>query len=168
MAEKTIILDGHSKTYAMTGWRLGYGVMNRTLAAHVTRLMTNSNSCTNVFVQRAGIAALTGPQEIVEERRREFQRRRDVIVDGLNSIPGLRCFRPKGAFYVFPNVNGVTSDCRALARNLLDVAGVACLAGTSFGKGGEGYLRFSYANSVSNLEKAIDRIRGFVAAQRRL
>jgi aspartate aminotransferase len=165
MQEKTIILDGHSKTYAMTGWRLGYGVMNKELAAHVTRLMTNCNSCTNVFVQRAGMAALTGPQQIVEERREEFRRRRDVMVKGLNEIPGVHCLSPKGAFYVFPNVKAVTSDCRKLARDLLDVAGVAGLSGTSFGAGGEGYLRFSYANSVENIQEAIRRTREFLAGK---
>jgi aspartate aminotransferase len=163
MLEKTILLDGHSKTYAMTGWRLGYGVMNKELAAHVTRLMTNCNSCTNVFVQRAGMVALTGPQDIVRERRDEFRRRRDVIVQGLNSIPGMSCLLPRGAFYVFPNVTKVTPDCRKLARALLDEAGVAGLSGTAFGSGGEGYLRFSYANSVENIEIALGRIREFLA-----
>jgi len=162
MQEKTIILDGHSKTYAMTGWRLGYGVMDKALAAHVTRLMTNSNSCTNVFVQRAGMAALQGPQEIVLQRREEFRRRRDVIVRGLNAIPGVSCLSPKGAFYVFPNVSRITKDCRALAHSLMEEAGVACLAGTSFGAGGEGYLRFSYANSIKNIELALSRLREFL------
>lgn len=167
MLDKTIILDGHSKTYAMTGWRLGYGVMNKELAAHVTRLMTNSNSCTNIVVQRAGMAALTGDQTIVRERTEEFRRRRDVIVKGLNAIPGVSCRTPKGAFYVFPNVTKVTKDCRALARDLLDSAGVAGLSGTSFGAGGEGYLRFSYANSVENIEKALGRIREYIASNGR-
>lgn len=155
MAERTIILDGHSKTYAMTGWRLGYGVMEKQLAAHVTRLMTNSNSCTNVFVQLAGAKALTGPQDEVFAMRDEFRRRRDVIVDGLNKLPGVTCKRPKGAFYVFPNVKGVPVDSRQLAKDLLDKAGVACLSGTSFGAYGDGYLRFSYANSVENIQKAL-------------
>jgi aspartate aminotransferase len=162
MLEKTILLDGHSKTFAMTGWRLGYGVMPAELAVHVTRLMTNSNSCTNVFVQRAGIAALEGPQEIVEERNQEFRRRRDVIVEGLNRIPGVRCTRPQGAFYVLPNVQGTGLDCRALAKRLLDEAGVAALSGTSFGEFGAGYLRFSYANSVENIREALDRMAKFL------
>jgi len=162
MREKTIILDGHSKTYAMTGWRLGYGVMPVDLANHMTRLMTNSNSCCNVFVQRAGMKALEGPQDEVEAMVAEFQRRRDVIVDGLNAIPGFRCARPKGAFYAFPNVSQIPVPSRQLAADLLDKAGVACLSGTSFGAGGDGYLRFSYANSVKNLETALARIRGYL------
>ena len=165
MKDQTIILDGHSKTYSMTGWRLGYGVMHKDLAVHVTRLMTNSNSCTNVFVQRAGMAALQGPQEIVRQRTEEFRRRRDVIVSGLNSIPGISCFSPKGAFYVFPNVSRITNNCHELARALLAEAGVACLAGTSFGKAGEGYLRFSYATSIENIELALTRIREFLAGR---
>jgi len=162
MQEKTIILDGHSKTYAMTGWRLGYGVMNKDLAAHVTRLMTNCNSCTNVFVQRAGMFALKGPQEIVAQRRDEVRRRRDVIVGGLNDIPGISCLSPKGAFYVFPNVKKLTSNTKQFAQALLDEGGVAALSGTAFGAAGEGYLRFSYANSVENIQEAIQRIRKFV------
>jgi aspartate/methionine/tyrosine aminotransferase len=162
MQAKTIILDGHSKTYSMTGWRLGYGVMPEELALHVTRLMTNSNSCTNVFVQRAGMAALEGPQEIVRRRTEEFRRRRDVIVEGLNAIPGLRCARPQGAFYVLPNITGTGVPCRTLARQLLDEAGVAALSGTAFGEFGEGYLRFSYANSVENIREALARIRRFL------
>jgi aspartate/methionine/tyrosine aminotransferase len=162
MREKTIILDGHSKTYAMTGWRLGYGVMPVDLANHMTRLMTNSNSCCNVFVQRAGMKALEGPQDEVEAMVAEFRRRRDVIVDGLNAIPGFRCARPKGAFYAFPNVSQIPVPSRQLAADLLDKAGVACLSGTSFGAGGDGYLRFSYANSVKNLETALARIRGYL------
>jgi aspartate aminotransferase len=165
MQEKTIILDGHSKTYSMTGWRLGYGVMNKDLAAHVTRLMTNSNSCTNVFVQRAGMAAVLGPQDIVRQRTEEFRRRRDVIVNGLNSIPGVSCLSPKGAFYVFPNVSRITTDCRKLARDLMEEAGVACLSGTSFGAGGEGYLRFSYANSIENIQTALERTRDFITGK---
>jgi aspartate/methionine/tyrosine aminotransferase len=163
MAERTIILDGHSKTYAMTGWRLGYGVMQKDLAAHVTRLMTNSNSCTNVFVQMAGAKALTGPQEEVVAMREEFRRRRDVIVDGLNKLPGFTCKKPKGAFYVFPNVKGVPVDSRQLAKDLLEKAGVACLSGTSFGAFGDGYLRFSYANSVENIRKALGSMGEYLA-----
>ena len=163
MADRTIILDGHSKTYAMTGWRLGYGVMRKDLAAHVTRLMTNSNSCTNVFVQMAGAKALTGPQDEVAAMREEFRRRRDVIVDGLNKLPGFTCKKPKGAFYVFPNVKGVPVDSRQLAKDLLDKAGVACLSGTSFGAFGDGYLRFSYANSVENIQKALGWMGAYLA-----
>ena len=165
MAEKTIILDGHSKTYAMTGWRLGYGVMNSQLAAHVTRLMTNSNSCTNVFVQRAGMAALEGPQDAVEEMVAEFKRRRDVVVAGLNDLPGVTCTTPKGAFYAFPNVTGVNVESRQLARDLLEKAGVAVLSGTAFGANGNGFLRLSYANSVDNLNRALDRIREHLLAE---
>ncbi|MEZ4653635.1 MAG: pyridoxal phosphate-dependent aminotransferase [Candidatus Eisenbacteria bacterium] len=152
MQEKTIILDGHSKTYAMTGWRLGYGVMPTGLAAHVTRLMTNSNSCTNVFVQRAGMKAIQGPQGEVDTMVAEFRRRRDVIVDGLNAIPGMRCLSPKGAFYAFPSVKDLPLDSKTLARDLLDQGGVAVLSGTAFGAGGAGFLRFSYANSVVNIQ----------------
>ncbi|MBK8231500.1 MAG: pyridoxal phosphate-dependent aminotransferase [Candidatus Eisenbacteria bacterium] len=163
MEDRTILLDGHSKTYAMTGWRLGYGVMRKDLATHVTRLMTNSNSCTNVFVQRAGMAALRGPQQEVTSMVAEFRRRRDVIVDGLNAIPGVSCFRPKGAFYVFPNVTKLGFESRVLAKELLEKGGVAALSGTAFGAGGEGYLRFSYANSVENIEKAVGRMREYLS-----
>jgi aspartate/methionine/tyrosine aminotransferase len=163
MQERTIILDGHSKTYAMTGWRLGYGVMNEELAAHVTRLMTNSNSCTNVFVQRAGMRALTDPQDAVETMVEEFRRRRDVIVEGLNQLPGVTCRKPRGAFYVFPNIQGTGMRSQDLANALLEEAGVAALSGTSFGAYGEGYLRFSYANSVENIRKALERMGTFLA-----
>lgn len=156
--ERTILLDGFSKTYAMTGWRMGYGVMRADLAAQVARLMTNSNSCTASFTQRAGIEALRGGQLSVEQMRREFQRRRDVFVAGLNRIPGFSCRLPKGAFYVFPNVTKTGWDSKKLADALLEEAGVACLAGTSFGDFGEGYLRFSIANSLENLELALHRI----------
>ena len=162
MADKVIILDGHSKTYAMTGWRLGYGVMRADLAAHVTRLMTNSNSCTNVFVQRAGMKALTGPQDEAVAMVAEFRRRRDVVVDGLNRLPGVTCLKPKGAFYVFPNVKRVPMDCRALAKGLLEEAGVAVLSGTAFGQYGDGYLRLSYANSVENIQKALGRVGEYI------
>ncbi|MBD3160655.1 MAG: aminotransferase class I/II-fold pyridoxal phosphate-dependent enzyme [Candidatus Eisenbacteria bacterium] len=164
MAEKTIILDGHSKTYAMTGWRLGYGVMPKELAAHVTRLMTNCNSCTNVFVQIAGMKALTGPQEEVTRMVSEFRRRRDVIVEGLNAIPGVSCKTPKGAFYVFPNVQNVPMPSAQLARELLDKAGVAVLSGTAFGAHGDGYLRLSYANSVENIQKSLQRMGEFISS----
>lgn len=166
MKEKTIVLDGHSKTYAMTGWRLGYGIMPPTLANHVARLMTNSNSCTNVFVQRAGMKALQGPQGEVDTMVAEFRRRRDVIVRGLNEIPGISCTTPQGAFYVFPNVSRLPLDAKELARRLLDEAGVASLSGTAFGAGGAGYLRFSYANSIENIQKALGRIREFLVTQK--
>ena len=164
MMEKTILLDGHSKTYAMTGWRLGYGVMPKELAAHVTRLMTNCNSCTNVFVQIAGMKALTGPQDEVARMVSEFRRRRDVIVEGLNAIPGVSCRSPKGAFYVFPNVQKVPMQSAKLARELLDSAGVAVLSGTAFGAFGDGYLRLSYANSVENIKKALQRMSEYIAS----
>jgi aspartate/methionine/tyrosine aminotransferase len=156
--ERTILLDGFSKTYAMTGWRMGYGVMRRDLAEHITRLMTNSNSCTASFTQMAGVEALRGDQSSVERMRQEFQRRRDVFVAGLNRIPGFSCRLPKGAFYVFPNVSGTGWKAKKLADALLDQAGVACLAGTAFGEFGEGYLRFSIANSLENLKLALSLV----------
>ena len=159
MLEKTIILDGFSKTYSMTGWRLGYGVMPEWLAVAVERLMVNSNSCTASFTQRAGLAALQGPQDAVDVMVKEFQRRRDFIVQGLNEIPGFSCSVPDGAFYVFPNVSGTGMPTRELADLLLNEAGVACLSGTAFGSYGEGYLRFSYANSLENISEALGRIR---------
>jgi aspartate aminotransferase len=158
MLEKTIILDGFSKTYSMTGWRLGYGVMPQWLAVAVERLMVNSNSCTASFTQRAGLAALQGPQDSVDMMVREFQKRRDAIVKGLNAIPGFSCTVPDGAFYVFPNVSGTGMPTRDLADLLLNEAGVACLSGTAFGSYGEGYLRFSYANSLENINEALGRI----------
>ncbi len=158
MLEKTIILDGFSKTYAMTGWRLGYGIMPVPLAEKMARLMVNSNSCTATFVQMAGVEALKGPQDEARKMTAEFKRRRDVIVDGLNRIEGIRCLRPRGAFYVFPNVSGLPMSTRELEDFLLYEAGVAALSGTAFGQYGEGYLRFSYANSVENIEKALDRM----------
>ena len=162
MLDKTIILDGFSKTYAMTGWRMGYGVMPTFLAAAVTKLMVNSNSCTASFTQRAGIAALEGPQEPAEEMIAEFRRRRDVFVAELNAIPGLRCPMPEGAFYAFPNIEGTGWKSKPLADALLDQAGVACLSGTAFGAFGEGYIRFSYANSLDNLMEAAKRVRTFL------
>jgi aspartate/methionine/tyrosine aminotransferase len=159
MLDKTVILDGFSKTYSMTGWRLGYGVMPTWLAAAVVQLMVNSNSCTASFSQRAGIAALEGPQDCVTAMVGEFRRRRDAIVKGLNSIPGFRCAVPAGAFYAFPNVSGTKLETKALADLLLNEAGVACLDGTSFGQHGAGHLRFSYANSLENILEAIERIR---------
>jgi aspartate aminotransferase len=155
MAERTIVLDGFSKTYAMTGWRLGFGIMEKTLAKHVSRLMTNSNSCTATFVQKAGLAALTGPQDEVRAMTEEFRVRRNVIVEGLNQIPGVRCFMPKGAFYAFPNITGTGFKSAELAKMMLEEAGVACLSGTAFGASGEGYLRLSYANSTQNIRTAL-------------
>jgi aspartate/methionine/tyrosine aminotransferase len=163
MKERCILLDGFSKTYAMTGWRMGYGVMRADLAAHVARLMTNSNSCTASFTQVAGIEALRGPQGSVEEMCAEFKKRRDVMVDGLNRIKGFSCRLPKGAFYVFPNITGTGWPSQKLANALLEDAGVAALSGTSFGAFGEGYVRFSVANSIENIEKALDRIGTWVA-----
>jgi aspartate aminotransferase len=154
-----IILDGFSKAYAMTGWRLGYGVMPRTLAEHVTRLMVNSNSCTATFTQLAGIAALQGDQTPVAHMVAEFKRRRDLIVGGLNRLPGVSCRSPRGAFYVFPNVKGLRRPSSEVAEVLLSEAGVAALGGTAFGEYGEGYLRLSYANSEANLRAALERMR---------
>jgi len=156
--ERTILLDGFSKTYAMTGWRMGYGVMRPDLATHITRLMTNSNSCTASFTQIAGVEAIRGDQSSVDHMRTEFQRRRDVFVAGLNRIKGFSCRMPKGAFYVFPNITKTGWKSKKLADALLDEAGVACLSGTAFGDYGEGYLRFSVANSLENLNKALQRI----------
>jgi aspartate/methionine/tyrosine aminotransferase len=159
MLEKTIILDGFSKTYSMTGWRLGYGVMPVWLANAVNMLTVNSNSCTASFTQRAGLAALKASQDCVDAMVAEFRRRRDAIVKGLNDIPGFRCPIPPGAFYAFPNVSGTGIGSRELADLILNDAGVACLNGTSFGNYGDGYLRFSYANSLENILEAMDRIR---------
>ena len=161
--ERTILLDGFSKTYAMTGWRMGYGVMRADLATHVARLMTNSNSCTASFSQIAGVEALRGDQGSVKQMCAEFQRRRDMFVAGLNRIKGFSCRVPKGAFYVFPNVTGTGWRSKALADALLDQVGVACLSGTSFGEFGEGYLRFSIANSMENLQRALERIEAWVS-----
>jgi len=156
--QRTILLDGFSKTYAMTGWRMGYGVMRTDLAAQVARLMTNSNSCTASFTQMAGVEALRGDQSSVEHMRQEFQQRRDVFVAGLNRIPGFSCRLPKGAFYVFPNITKTGWNSKKLADALLEEAGVACLSGASFGEFGEGYLRFSIANSLENLNRALECI----------
>ena len=165
--ERTILLDGFSKSYAMTGWRMGYGVMRMDLAWQIARLMTNSNSCTASFTQVAGIEALRGDQSSVEQMRLEFQRRRDLFVTSLNKIEGFSCRMPKGAFYVFPNITQTGWKSRALADVLLEEAGVACLSGTSFGEFGEGYLRFSIANSMENLSRALERIEQWVAANSR-
>jgi len=162
MLDKTIILDGFSKTYAMTGWRMGYGIMPPWLVDAVSKLMVNSNSCTASFTQRAGIAALEGPQNEVEAMVAEFRRRRDVFCKGLNDLPGFRCAIPQGAFYAFPNVEGTGMPSKELAERLLQEAGVACLNGASFGAFGEGYLRFSYANSLENLMEALNRIGRFL------
>ncbi len=162
--ERTIILDGFSKTYAMTGWRLGYGVMRPDLAQKIAQLQTNANSCTASFIQVAAVAALRGDQSSVDRMREEFRRRRTVIVDGLNRIPGFRCALPHGAFYVFPNITATGRDSKTLANAILNDAGVACLSGTAFGDWGEGYLRFSFANSVENIQKALEWIGNWVRA----
>ncbi|MFO7914102.1 MAG: pyridoxal phosphate-dependent aminotransferase [Candidatus Krumholzibacteriales bacterium] len=156
--DRTILLEGHSKTYAMTGWRLGYGVMPEKLASQIAKIQTNSNSCTNSFVQMAGIEAITGPQDESRKMMAEFKARRDMFVDGLNKLPGFSCLKPKGAFYVFPNITGTGKKSKELEEYLLNEAGVAGLSGTSFGKYGEGYLRFSYANSQKNLKRALELI----------
>jgi aspartate aminotransferase len=166
MKDRTIILDGFSKTYAMTGWRLGYGVMPKELAQQVSKLQTNSNSCTATFTQIAGVEALMGDQSKPEEFVREFKVRRDLIVNGLNDIPGISCKMPQGAFYAFPNIKKLGIPSKKLADALLEEAGVACLSGTAFGALGEGYLRFSYANSQKNITEALNRIRKFFEANK--
>jgi aspartate/methionine/tyrosine aminotransferase len=158
MKERTIILDGFSKTYAMTGWRLGYGIMREDLAQQIAKLQTNSNSCTATATQMAGITALKEEQNEVKEMVAEFKQRRDFIVGGLNRIEGFSCTLPAGAFYVFPNIKKTGWESKALADYLLEAAGVACLSGTAFGGFGQGYLRFSYANSIENVGKALERI----------
>ena len=163
MADRTVLLDGWSKSFAMTGWRLGFGVFPRELVEPVTRLVINSVSCTSAFSQFAAKAALEGPWEPIEEMVSEFRNRREVIVDGLNKIPGITCTMPSGAFYVFPNVKSFEIPASELQRRLLDEAGVACLAGTAFGSWGEGYLRLSYANSVDNIRRALDSIEDLTA-----
>ena len=163
MKERTILIDGHSKTYAMTGWRLGYGVAPREIADKITRLTINSNSCTATFTQIAGIEALTGPQTFVRQMVSEFKIRRDAIVDGLNVIDGITCIRPLGSFYVFPNVTQLPLSCEALADYLMDEVGVALLPGTAFGKYGDGYLRLSYANSLENIKDALSRMKFAIA-----
>ena len=163
MLEKTIILDGFSKTYAMTGWRIGYGVMPPVLVDAVNKLMVNSNSCTASFTQRAAIAALTGPQDDVDRMVAEFRRRRDAFCAALNLIPGFHCEIPGGAFYAYANVKGTGIGSKVLADRLLQEAGVACLNGGAFGHFGEGYIRFSYANSLENLMEAARRIESFIA-----
>jgi aspartate/methionine/tyrosine aminotransferase len=158
MQKRTILLDGFSKTYAMTGWRMGYGVMRADLATHITRLMTNSNSCTASFTQMAGIEALHGDQGPVDNMRAAFEERSRVFVAGLNRIKGFSCRMPKGAFYVFPNITQTGWKSKPLADALLEQVGVAALSGTAFGQFGEGYLRFSVANSLQNLQQALERI----------
>ncbi|MDP8940737.1 MAG: pyridoxal phosphate-dependent aminotransferase [Actinomycetota bacterium] len=159
---RTIILDGFSKTYAMTGWRLGYGVMPAPMAEQITRLQVNSNSCTNAATQYAGLEALNGPQDSVKEMLEEFRARRDLIVAGLNDLPGIECVTPRGAFYAFPRITETGYDSNTLADLLMEKAGVACLSGTGFGEYGEGHLRFSYANSRENISRALERIEGFL------
>lgn len=161
--DRTILLDGFSKTYAMTGWRMGYGVMRADLAQQVARLATNSVSCTASFSQIAGVEALRGDQASVERMRDEFLRRRDMFVAGVNRIKGFSCRMPHGAFYAFPNISATGWKSKALADALLEDAGVACLSGTSFGAYGEGYLRFSIANSMENLKRALERVEGWVS-----
>lgn len=158
MKERTILLEGHSKTYAMTGWRLGYGIAPVELADKITQLTINSNSCTATFTQFAGMEALTGPQDFVHDMVTEFRLRRDAIVDGLNAIEGVSCIKPLGAFYVFPNVSQLPLSCQDLSDYLLEDAGVAVLPGTAFGKYGDGYLRLSYANSLENIQEALARM----------
>jgi aspartate/methionine/tyrosine aminotransferase len=165
MLDRTILLDGWSKTWAMTGWRLGFGVFPSELVPHVERLVSNSVSCTASFSQRAAIAALEGPQEPVERMVDEFRRRRTAIVAGLNALPGVSCQEPDGAFYAFPNITGTGISSRVLADRLLQEAGVACLSGTAFGEYGEGYLRFSYANSLENIGLALERMGALLGEQ---
>lgn len=163
IADRAILLDGWSKTYAMTGWRMGFGVWPKQLIDHAERLQINCNSCTNAAAQIAGMEALRGPQDAVEAMRKAFESRRSVIVDGLNAIPGFRCVMPKGAFYAFPNTSGTGIPSRELERRLLQEAKVSCLSGTSFGAQGEGYLRFSYANSEDQLREGLRRVRECLA-----
>jgi aspartate/methionine/tyrosine aminotransferase len=165
MMERTILLDGFSKTFAMTGWRLGYGIFPAEMVPHISRLIINSVSCTSTFSQRAAIEALRGPRQPVEAMLAAFRRRRDLVYEGLNKIPGLRCNRPAGAFYAFPNITDTGLDSRAYADYLMQEADVAVLPGTSFGEFGEGYIRISFANSEENLREAMRRIE---AANRRL
>jgi aspartate aminotransferase len=162
MKERTIIVDGFSKTYSMTGWRLGFGIMPKELAERVGLLLTHSVGSTAHFTQFAGLEAVTGPQDMVETMVTEYQRRRNVIVDGLNNIPGFTCQKPQGAFYVFPNITGTGVGSTELANLILEKAGVALLPGNSFGEYGEGYLRLSYANSIENIQKGLERIKSIL------
>jgi aspartate/methionine/tyrosine aminotransferase len=159
LRDRAILLDGWSKTYAMTGWRMGFGVWPKSLMAHAERLQINTVSCTNAAAQMAGMEALRGPQDAVDKMRRAFDERRKVIVQELNAIPGFRCTLPKGAFYAFANTSGTGVPSRELETQLLNQAGVSCLSGTSFGANGEGFLRFSYANSLDNIREGMRRIR---------
>tara|TARA_Y100000588_G_C14263002_1_gene928446 strand:+ start:1759 stop:2931 length:1173 start_codon:yes stop_codon:yes gene_type:complete len=161
--DRTVLLDGFSKTYSMTGWRLGYGVFPEWMVESVELLMVNSNSCTASFSQRAGIEALTGPQDSVVQMLQAFRNRRDFFIEGLNKIPGISCRVPKGAFYAFANVSDIPLHSKELEGRLLDEAGVACLAGDGFGEFGQGFLRFSYANSIENIGEALDRIERFLS-----
>ncbi len=161
MQDRTIVLDGHSKTYAMTGWRLGFGVMPQSLAPSIARLQTNSTSCTSTFTQLAGVEALLGDQSGAQAMVKEFKERRDLVVGLLNEVPGVSCLTPGGAFYVFPNIKKLGVPCREFASTLLDEYGVAALAGTSFGSFGDGYLRFSYANSRENLAEGVSRLKAY-------
>ncbi len=163
MKERTVILDGFSKTYAMTGWRLGYAVTNRDIAKQFVKLATNSFSCVATFVQMAGIEALKGPQDSVEMMRKKYEERRDLIINGLNEIPGFSVRMPKGAFYAFVNITGTGKSSQEIADYLLDEAGVATLPGTSFGKYGEGYIRFSYATSLDNIREGLKRVKKAVS-----
>ncbi len=165
LRDRLILLDGASKTYAMTGWRLGWGIWPRELVEMATRLAINTHSCVNAATQYAGIEALTGPQDAVDEMVAAFDARRKIILEALNRLPGVRCARPLGAFYAFPNTAGTGLTSRELQDRLLDEAGVATIAGTSFGEFGEGYLRFSYANSVENITEAIERVGNFLEKQ---
>ena len=162
MAERTIILDGFSKSYAMTGWRLGYGIMPQELVPHVTKLAVNSVSCAASFSQRAGIAALDGPMDGVRAMVAEFDRRRRLITDGLRSIPGVKCPEPEGAFYVFPSIQETGLSSSQFEERAMNEAGVALLSGSAFGEFGEGYVRLSYANSQENIQKALERLDKFV------
>ena len=166
MLDRTIILDGFSKTYAMTGWRLGYGIFPEWLAPLIAKLQVNATSCTASFTQRAGVEALNGSQEGARTMVAEFRRRRDAIVRGLNQVPGVRCLNPHGAFYVFPNIQGTGKSSQELADLLLNEAGVATLPGTAFGPAGQGYLRLSYANSIENIQTALERMGEVLSAIR--
>ena len=159
LRDRTILLDGWSKTFAMTGWRLGYGVWPSNLIADAERLQINTNSCSAAATQMAGLEALRGPQDAVDTMRAAFDERRKIIVEELNNIPGFRCLEPKGAFYAFPNTSGTGISSRELEDRFLNVAGVACLSGASFGHLGEGYMRFSYANSIENIREGLRRVR---------
>ena len=163
MAERTVVVDGFSKTYAMTGWRLGFGILPVALARHIATLMNNSNSCTATFVQKAGLAALAGPQDEVAAMIREFHARRDLVISGLSQIPGVECYMPSGAFYAWPDIRATGFAASELADRLLEEAGVVTLPGTGFGAEGEGYLRLSYANSQDNLREGLARIGEFLA-----